>query len=352
MSGAGNTGRTHRAAIGRAAKRSQRGAPATSGSRSRRQRIIHRSNVSSSSAAFPKRRPTSSITVRRHAWPSRVTEPCTQIARLWKRRIRSSPRLKPARSRDNDPGTRYASAAAAALRDQHRSPPTLRDTSSSGSIRRELARAPSVITIGSAKFPSSVKTSQFIRLRLTATPFRFSSSTFRNRDLMQSLAVDAADNLFVDDTGSEVDEFANSITNPKKTRVFSGGYVGNAVSIATDAKGNLYIASTDNSYQNGRIERYAPDAEGSGQPTSTIVLPSGVHLLPSIAERGRVLYVDDVFKGVDLYHARKDGSQSPFYSFAASERNFDGHRPVTLNLRRKSSAPARAQEARRRRRAT
>ena len=114
-------------------------------------------------------------------------------------------------------------------------------------------------------------------------------------------------------------KFANSITNPKKTRVFSGGYVGNAVSIATDAKGNLYIASTDNSYKNGRIERYAPDAEGSGQPTSTIVLPSGVHLLPSIAERGRVVYVDDVFKGVDLYHARKDGSQSPFYSFAASD---------------------------------
>jgi hypothetical protein len=135
---------------------------------------------------------------------------------------------------------------------------------------------------------------------------------------LMGLAVDATDNLFVDDSTYEVDEFANALTNPKKTRVFSGGYVGYAHSIATDGAGNLYIASTDASYQTGRIERYAPNAKGSGQPTSTILLPSGVHLLESIAERGRVLYVDDVGKGVDLYHARKNGSQSPFYSFAAS----------------------------------
>jgi hypothetical protein len=94
--------------------------------------------------------------------------------------------------------------------------------------------------------------------------------------------------------------------------------VGNALCIATDAKGSLYIGSTDDSYKNGRVERYAPDAQGSGQPTSTVVLPSGAYVLQSITERGRVLYVDPHDAGVDLYHARKNGSQSPFYSVAAS----------------------------------
>jgi hypothetical protein len=140
---------------------------------------------------------------------------------------------------------------------------------------------------------------------------------FPQPHLMQSLAVDTADNLFVDDSGSEVDEFANATTNPQKTRVFSA-YISNAHSIATDAKGNLYIASTDFGYKNGRVERYAPNADGSGPPTSTVALPTGVHLLEAIAERGRVLYVDDVNTGVDLYHPRRNGSQSPFYSLTAS----------------------------------
>jgi hypothetical protein len=135
---------------------------------------------------------------------------------------------------------------------------------------------------------------------------------------LMGLAADEEDNVFVDDSTYEVDEFSNAITDPKRTRVFSGAYVGYAHSIATDANGNLYIGSTGVSYKNGRIERYAPDAGGSGPPTSTIVLPSGVHLLESIAERGRVLYVDDVDKGIDLYHARKNGSQTPFYSFTAA----------------------------------
>ena len=135
---------------------------------------------------------------------------------------------------------------------------------------------------------------------------------------LMGLAVDASDNLFVDDSTYEVDEFVNALSKPKKTRVFKGGYVGYAHSIATDGTGNLYIASTDASYKTGRIERYAPDADGSGPPTSTIVLPSGVYLLETIAERGRVVYVDGQDKGVDLYHAHKNGNQSPFYSFTAS----------------------------------
>lgn len=138
-------------------------------------------------------------------------------------------------------------------------------------------------------------------------------------DWLMGLAVDAKDNLFVDNSTYKVDEFSTAVTDPKKTRVFSGGYVGYAHSIATDASGDLYIASTGLSYKNGSIERYAPEAKGSGAPTSTIVLPAGVHLLESIAERGRVLYVDDVDEGIDLYHARKNGSQSPFYSFTASD---------------------------------
>jgi len=135
---------------------------------------------------------------------------------------------------------------------------------------------------------------------------------------LMGLAVDASDNLFVDDSTYEVDEFANALVKPNKTRVFKGGDVGYAHSIATDGAGNLYIASTDASYKTGRIERYAPDADGSGPPTSAIVLPSGVYLLEAIAERGRVVYVDAQDKGVDLYHAHKNGNQSPFHSFAAS----------------------------------
>ena len=135
---------------------------------------------------------------------------------------------------------------------------------------------------------------------------------------LMGLAVDGSDNLFVDDSMHEVDEFANALIKPNKTRVFKGADVGYAHSIATDATGNLYIASTDASYKTGRIERYAPDADGSGPPTSTIVLPSGVYLLETIGERGRVVYVDAQDKSVDLYYARKNGNQSPFYSFTAS----------------------------------
>src|SRR5581483_2392183 len=137
-------------------------------------------------------------------------------------------------------------------------------------------------------------------------------------DWLMGLAVDQKDDLYVDDTTDEVDQFENAVTKPKKTRVFKSGYVGYAHSIAVDAAGNLFVASTDASYKGGRIERYAPGADGSGPPTSTVVLPTGVHLLEALAAKGRVLYVDDVDKGVDLYHARKNGAQSPFYSLAAS----------------------------------
>jgi hypothetical protein len=135
---------------------------------------------------------------------------------------------------------------------------------------------------------------------------------------LMNLAVDGADNLFVDDSLHDVVEFADAATKPRKTRVFKGGYVGTAHSIATDAAGNLYIASTDPSYQSGRIERYAPSADGAGPPTATITLAPDVYLFLALAERGRVLYVDPQDSGVDLYHAHKNGIQSPFYSFTAS----------------------------------
>lgn len=133
-----------------------------------------------------------------------------------------------------------------------------------------------------------------------------------------SLAVDSADDLFVDDTTTEVDEFSNAVYDPQKTRVFRGGYVGYAHAIATDARDNLFIASTGASYKLGRIERYAADASGYGKPTGTITLSSGVHLLEAIAASKRLLYVDDVGSSVDLYHAHQNGNQSPFYSLPAT----------------------------------
>lgn len=144
------------------------------------------------------------------------------------------------------------------------------------------------------------------------------SIQYSQASYLLGLAVDSADNLFVDDSTYEVDEFSNAVYDPQKTRVFRGGYVGYAHAIATDARDNLFIASTGASYKSGRIERYATDASGYGKPKGTITLSSGVHLLEAIAASKRVLYVDDVGSSVDLYHSRENGNQTPFYSLPAT----------------------------------
>jgi len=131
------------------------------------------------------------------------------------------------------------------------------------------------------------------------------------------LAVDAADNLYVAVNQAEVDEYTNAINDPTKSRVFKSTYTGQIHSIATDERGDLFIASTGASYELGRIERYSPAAGGSGAPSSQITLSAGVHLLPALAAHARVIYLDDKYSSVDLYHAFKNGSQSPFYSLPA-----------------------------------
>ena len=135
------------------------------------------------------------------------------------------------------------------------------------------------------------------------------------------LAVDANDNLYVSENyPSEVDEYSNAIVNPTRTRTFSGQYLGGIRSVATDAAGDLFIGNAENSYSSAWINRYLPSASGSGPPANTIDLAgSGPHLLYSIAVRHRYLYADDSQQfanpqNVDLYYARKNGVQSPFYS--------------------------------------
>ncbi len=141
--------------------------------------------------------------------------------------------------------------------------------------------------------------------------------TIRQNTTPVGIAVDGEDNVYFADRDS-VREFSNAILDPHRARVFQSQYTGNVHAVATGHNGDLFIASTDASYKSGRIERYARSAKGNGPPTNTIVLPAGVQLLPALAAKASVLYVDDNYDGVDLYKANENGSQSPFYSLSAA----------------------------------
>ena len=131
---------------------------------------------------------------------------------------------------------------------------------------------------------------------------------------LDGLAVDASDNLYVSG-GSAVNEYSNAVVDPKQTRTFSGKYLGDVRSVATDPAGDVFIANAEQSYSSGWIDRYSPSASGGGPPTSTIYLQgSGPHLLYSMAVQRRYLYADDTAKSVEVYRARKNGPQSPIYS--------------------------------------
>lgn len=131
---------------------------------------------------------------------------------------------------------------------------------------------------------------------------------------VNSLAVDSADNLFIGDYPTNIPEYANAIKQPKQTRLYHTLHAGWVSSLATDAAGDIFISNTN--YQNAEIDRYTP-AASQGQPTNEIALAgSGFHALLSIAARGGDLYADDKISSVDLYHARKNGPQRPFFSLA------------------------------------
>lgn len=137
------------------------------------------------------------------------------------------------------------------------------------------------------------------------------------------LAVDVNDNLYVaENYPSVVKEYSNAVADPKRTRTFRGKYLGGIRSLAVGSAGDLFIASAEQSYTMGWINRYSPAAKGTGPPTSAIHLQgSGPHLLYSIAVQGRYLYADDTQQfaqpqSVDVYYARKNGTQSPLYSLS------------------------------------
>jgi hypothetical protein len=133
--------------------------------------------------------------------------------------------------------------------------------------------------------------------------------------IVNSLAVDGIDNLYVGDYPTNILEYANAVEGPKEVRLLHTHSAGWVSSLATDAAGDIFISNTN--YQTAVIDRYAPGT--SQAPINEIQLAgSGFHTLQSIAARGRDLYVDDQLNSIDLYHARKNGPQSPFYSLRTS----------------------------------
>lgn len=137
--------------------------------------------------------------------------------------------------------------------------------------------------------------------------------------IVAGLAVDANDNLYVGSYPFKVFEYANAVTQPKRSRVFHTHLPARFTSLATDGAGNLFISNTEYGYKTGWIDRYAPTSKSKGPPVSQIQLAGpNLHMLFSIAVLGRDLYAADTDVSVDLYHARKNGAQSPFYSLAAS----------------------------------
>ncbi|MBV8197487.1 MAG: hypothetical protein JO263_05090 [Candidatus Eremiobacteraeota bacterium] len=145
------------------------------------------------------------------------------------------------------------------------------------------------------------------------------SQVIRYSGAIIDIAVDAADRLYVAHDRVIVDEFKNAIVAPTRTRTFRSRFVGYVKTIATGARADVFIAGTDWEYRNGHIDRFDSHSKGHGPPASLITLGPGAHLLLSMAEHGRVLYVDDTDKTVDLYHAYQGGPQSPFYSLPVTK---------------------------------
>jgi hypothetical protein len=133
---------------------------------------------------------------------------------------------------------------------------------------------------------------------------------------IDAIAVDAADNLYVGDYPYNILQYANAVNSPKRARVFHTRSPAHVSSLAVDAAGEIFISNTNFGYQTAWIDRYAANAKAKGPPTSEIQLAgaSHLHMLYSIAVRGRDLYAVDGNPGVDLYHARKNGPQTPFHS--------------------------------------
>jgi hypothetical protein len=132
---------------------------------------------------------------------------------------------------------------------------------------------------------------------------------------VNSLAVDAADNLYVGNYPTAILQYANAVENPTQTRSFQTRSPGWVSSLATDAVGDIFVSNAN--YQTAVIDCYARNVPSQGPPTNEIVLAgSGFHALLSIAVRGPDLYADDKIDSVDLYHADANGPQTPFYSLA------------------------------------
>lgn len=135
---------------------------------------------------------------------------------------------------------------------------------------------------------------------------------------IDAIAVDAKDNLYVGNYPHNIVQYSNAINSPKRTRVFHTRSPAHVSSLAADPAGDIFISNTNFGYQTAWIDRYAPDAKAKGPPTNEIQLAgsSHLHMLYSIAVRGRDLYAADGAPGVDLYRARKNGPQAPFHSLA------------------------------------
>ncbi len=140
------------------------------------------------------------------------------------------------------------------------------------------------------------------------------------RTIITGIAVDPRDNLYITELPYTIAEFTNAVTDPLRTRLFHTKSPAHVSSIATNDAGDVFISNVNYGYKTGWIDRYSSSAKSKGPPTSEIQFQgSNLHFLRSIAVGRRVLYDVDGFDSVDLYHALQNGSQSPFYSFAAND---------------------------------
>jgi hypothetical protein len=138
--------------------------------------------------------------------------------------------------------------------------------------------------------------------------------------VVNAIAVDAQQHLFVADYPHQVYEYATPVQNPKRTRTFHTDAAAHVASLATDAAGDIFISNTNYGYKTGWIDVWTPSAKANGPPSSQIMLEgSSLHFLRSIAVRQQELFAADQFDSVSLYHALQNGDQSPFFSFTAND---------------------------------
>jgi len=135
---------------------------------------------------------------------------------------------------------------------------------------------------------------------------------------MPTQTVDAADNLYVADTGSgEILEYSNAVNAPQFARELGSLYTYVAYSLATDSSANLYVydAPECRTCNDGAINVFPPSASGQDPPSSSITL-EGMKFndFGGIAQGGGYIYATNLaLRRIDMYHVTDNGKVKPFF---------------------------------------